>query len=220
MMNIGEKPFFSDLGIVTSLGWKANSRVQYVLEGNINYTGAVISWLKDSVGIIKSPDETEEMCYKAEKDDELYLVPAFTGLGAPYWKSDAKGVLVGITRTTEKAEIVRAGVECIGYQITDIIKAMEEDTGIVISELRVDGGPTKNKYLMQFQSDIVRTRVLVPKVEELSGIGAAYMSGLALNLYNNSILDSLKRESYSPKMKETLVNKKYKGWKNAVKASF
>ena len=180
MMNIGETPVLSTHGVVTSLAWGMNGKVNYVLEGNINYTGAVISWLKDDVRLIDSPGETESLCREAISDDELYFVPAFTGLGAPHWKSNAKASLTGITRTTGKAEIVRAGVECIAYQITDVVRAMEADAGARVNTLRVDGGPTKNGYLMQFQSDILGADVLVPDAEELSGIGAAYAAGIAM----------------------------------------
>lgn len=127
MMNIGETPVLSTHGVVTSLAWGMQGKISYVLEGNINYTGAVITWLKDDMELIQSPAETEELCRKAEADDSLYFVPAFTGLGAPYWNSEAKGALSGITRTTRKAEMVRAGVECIAYQIADVVNAMSQD---------------------------------------------------------------------------------------------
>lgn len=127
MMNIGETPVLSTHGVVTSLAWGMQGKINYVLEGNINYTGAVITWLKDDMELIQSPAETEELCRKAEADDSLYFVPAFTGLGAPYWNSEAKGALIGITRTTRKAEMVCAGVECIAYQIADVVNAMSQD---------------------------------------------------------------------------------------------
>ncbi len=219
VMNIGKDPKLSKNGLVTSLAWKIKGEVNYILEGNINYTGAVISWMKDNVGLINSSNETEKLAFEAENDDELYFIPAFTGLGAPHWDSNAKGMLTGITRTTEKAEIVRAGVECIGYQIKDIVEAMEEDTSIEISELRVDGGPTKNKYLMQFQSDILNKKVLVPSSEELSGIGVAYLAGISLKLYDENILSAINREEYSSLMSEKTRNKKYSGWKVAIKNS-
>lgn len=216
MMNIGDTPVLSSHGVVTSLAWGMNGKVNYVLEGNINYTGAVISWLKDDVRLIDSPGETESLCNEAIQDDELYLVPAFTGLGAPHWKSEAKASLTGITRTTGKAEIVRAGVECIAYQITDVVKAMEADAGMKVGSLRVDGGPTKNGYLMQFQSDILGTEVLVPQAEELSGIGAAYAAGIALGIYDSSLFEKMNRSKYCAEMPEELKEKKYNGWKKAV----
>ncbi|MCC8065954.1 MAG: glycerol kinase GlpK, partial [Clostridiales bacterium] len=145
MMNIGETPVLSDHGVVTSLAWGMGGRVNYVLEGNINYTGAVISWLKDDVGLIRSAGETDGISSAALQDDGLYFVPAFTGLGAPYWDSAATGSLSGITRTTGKNEITRACVECIAYQISDVVEAMSADAQIPVQELRVDGGPTRNK---------------------------------------------------------------------------
>lgn len=217
MMNIGEQPVLSSHGVVTSLAWGMNGKVNYVLEGNINYTGAVITWLKDDMELIRSPGETEELCRKAERDDSLYFVPAFTGLGAPYWDSEAKGALCGITRTTRKAEMVRAGVECIAYQITDVIRAMSQDAGTRVQELRVDGGPTANGYLMQFQSDIADTRVLVPNAQELSGIGAAYAAGLGIGLYDAKVFDGLKRTVYTSCMEAERRERKYAGWQQAVK---
>ena len=216
MMNIGETPVLSTHGVVTSLAWGMQGKVSYVLEGNINYTGAVITWLKDDMELIQSPAETEALCRKAEADDSLYFVPAFTGLGAPYWNSEAKGALTGITRTTRKAEMVRAGVECIAYQIADVVNAMSQDANTEIQELRVDGGPTRNQYLMQFQSDILNRKVLVPDEEELSGIGAAYAAGRGLGLYGDEVFTRLKRQEYMPKMCEDTRVRKYNGWKDAV----
>lgn len=216
MMNIGETPVLSTHGVVTSLAWGMQGKVSYVLEGNINYTGAVITWLKDDMELIQSPAETEALCRKAEADDSLYFVPAFTGLGAPYWNSEAKGALTGITRTTRKAEMVRAGVECIAYQIADVVNAMSQDANTEIQELRVDGGPTRNQYLMQFQSDILNRKALVPDVEELSGIGAAYAAGRGLGLYGDEVFTRLKRQEYAPKMCEDTRVRKYNGWKDAV----
>lgn len=216
MMNIGEQPVLSTHGVVTSLAWSMGGKVNYVLEGNLNYTGAVITWLKDDLKLIESPGETGILAEQAVKDDGLYLVPAFSGLGAPYWDSRAAAAIVGMTRTTGKAEVVRAGVECIAYQITDIVKAMSEDAGVKVDELRVDGGPTKNTYLMQFQSDIAEAAVQVPDSEELSGIGPAYAAGLALGVWDESVFGRLKRVKYEPEMDCGLREKKYSGWKAAV----
>ncbi len=218
MMNTGEQPVMSTHGVVTSLAWKMKGKVNYVLEGNINYTGAVISWLKDEVQLISSPGETQSLCLEAEQDDDLYFVPAFTGLGAPYWNSHAKGSLSGITRTTRRAEIVRACTECIAYQIRDIVQAMSQDAGLDAVELRVDGGPTRNQYLMQFQSDILDADVLVPDAEELSGIGAAYAAGIALGVYSDDVFGQMRRTRYNPKMDEERRQKKIKGWNEAVGA--
>lgn len=216
MMNIGKTPVFSDQ-VVTSLAWKLGGEVNYVLEGNINYTGAVITWLKDDLNMIASPGETEELAYQANPGDKTYLVPAFSGLGAPYWDPDAAGTICGMTRTTGRAEIVRAGLECIAYQITDIVKAMEKDSGLLIRELRVDGGPTRNGYLMQFQSDIANVTVQVPSQEELSGIGAAYAAGIAAGIYDrDQVLAKMTRKKFEPKMSEELRSEKYDGWKAAV----
>lgn len=217
MMNIGEEPVLSTHGVFTSLAWSMGGKVNYVLEGNLNYTGAVITWLKDDLQLIRSPGETGALAEAAVQDDSLYLVPAFSGLGAPYWDSRASAAIVGMTRTTGRAEIVRAGVECIAYQITDIVKAMSEDAGITVKELRVDGGPTKNTYLMQFQSDMAEADVKIPDSEELSGIGPAYAAGLALKIWDETIFDKLNRTTYEAKMEKEVRDKKYNGWKHAVK---
>lgn len=216
MLNIGEKPVKSNHGVVTSLAWGRGGKVNYVLEGNINYTGAVITWLKDDMKIIDNPQETEELSMKANKEDTACLVPAFTGLGAPYWESEAKAALVGITRTTGKNEIVKAAVECIGFQIFDVIKAMEKDSGIKVAELMVDGAPTKNKYLMQFQSDILESSVRVPSEEELSAIGVAYAAGISIGMWPEDIFESLNYKTYKPLMKKDDKNIKCNNWMRAV----
>ena len=216
MMNIGKDPVFSKR-VVTSLAWKLNGEVNYVLEGNINYTGAVITWLKDDLELITSPGETEALALAANPKDKTYLVPAFTGLSAPYWDSEAAGIISGMTRTTKRAEIVRAGLDCIAYQITDVIEAMSEESGIAIGELRVDGGPTRNRYLMQFQSDMAHVTVQVPSAEELSGIGAAYAAGIAVGLYvRDEVFAKMIRTKFEPAMDAETRNEKYEGWKHAV----
>lgn len=217
MMNTGIVPISSESGVVTSLAWKLDGKVNYVLEGNINYTGAAITWLKDEVRLIDSPGETEGLSREAIQDDSLYFIPAFTGLGAPYWNSKAKGILCGITRTTRREEIVRAVVESIAYQIADIIETFAVDAKERVRELRVDGGPTKNAYLMQFQSDILNTKVSVSKAEEMSGIGAAYAAGIGMGVYEKTIAEKIARKMYAPQMDETLREKKKDGWKDAVK---
>lgn len=217
MMNIGETPVFTDLGVVTSLAWSMDGQVNYVLEGNINYTGAVITWLKDDVKLIASAGETEALAYSAAEGDKTYLVPAFSGLGAPYWDSKASAVICGMSRTTGKAEIVRAALESIAYQITDIVRIMGEASGIDIGELRVDGGPTKNKYLMQFQSDQLGIPVRIPEAEELSGIGAAYAAGIAQGIFGKKIFEKMHRTSYTSNLEEHVRRQRYEGWKDAVK---
>ncbi len=217
MMNVGEQPVYSDQGVVSSLAWKIDGRVNYVLEGNINYTGAVITWLKDNVGLIASAGETEALAREANPSDESYLVPAFSGLGAPYWDSDARAMLCGMSRTTGRNEIVRAALDCICYQITDIVKVMNDCAPVAISQLRVDGGPTRNKYLMQMQSDILDIPVMVPDAEELSGMGAAYAAGLAMGFFDkDAIFAGTKRTAYEPVMDAQTREKKYGGWKEAV----
>ena len=218
MMNIGEKPIISTHGVVTSLAWKIGGSVKYVLEGNLNYTGAVITWLKDDLELIYSASETEDLARRAIKEDKLYLVPAFSGLGAPYWDSEAKASIVGMSRTTKKAEFVRAALECIAYQITDIVNAMSEDAEISVKQLCVDGGPTRNSYLMQFQSDLLTADVMVPDAEELSAIGPAYAAGLRLGLWDETIFTKLKRTAYKPSMEDKKRTQKYAGWKEAVKS--
>lgn len=215
MMNIGTKPVLSGK-VVTSIAWRMQGVVNYVLEGNINYTGAVITWLKD-IGVISSPKETEQLSRLASPNDTSYLVPAFSGLGAPYWDSKASASIVGMTRTTGKAELVKAGNESIAYQISDVIEAMREESGIEIKELRVDGGPTRDSYLMQFQSDISEVPVNVPSAEELSGIGAAYAAGIAAGIYNQeNIFANIYRRSFCPSMDKAVRDKKYSGWIQAV----
>ncbi len=217
MMNVGETPVCSDEGIVTSLAWSLGGKVNYVLEGNINYTGAVITWLKNDMKLIDSPGETEALALQANPGDTTYLVPAFSGLGAPYWDSRAKAMICGMSRTTGKNEIVRAALDCIVYQITDIIKAMERSRGAGIGELRTDGGPTRNSYLMQFQSDLLGIPVRVPDVEELSGTGAAYAAGLSAGIFDESVFDRLKRTDYNPSMPDNVREEKYTGWLDAVR---
>lgn len=217
MMNIGDKLIHSRHGLVTSLAWGIGGKVSYVLEGNLNYTGAVISWLKDDLKIIQNASEAEELARSANPSDSTYLVPAFSGLGAPYWKNDAKAVMTGMSRTTGRAEIVKAALDCIAYQITDVIFAMAEDAGVAMNGLRVDGGPTRNRYLMQLQSDLTGIPVQVPEVEELSGMGAAYCAGIRYGLYNKEeIFCMVGRNEFKPLMNKSEKDTRYKGWKKAV----
>lgn len=218
MMNIGSEPVFSEKGVVTSLAWGMDGNVEYVLEGNINNTGAVVSWLQKDLGLIASASETQELAERAHEEDQTYLVPAFTGLGAPYWDSKARGIICGMSRTTGKREIVKAALDCIAYQIVDIVRLMSEEAGLPIREIRVDGGPTRNGYLMQFQSDMLGIDVQVPKAEELSGIGAAFAAGLGLGIYDKKqIFSRMTRTAYHPRMQEEERDRKYQGWKDAVR---
>ncbi len=218
MMQTGEKLFESDNGLVTSLAWGLDGKVEYVLEGNLNYTGAVVSWMRDMAGLISNDAETETLSNSANPEDRCYFVPAFTGLGAPYWDSDATGMFTGITRTTGRAEFVKAGLESIGYQITDLLRLMSECANIPVAQLRVDGGPTGNRYLMQFQSDIAGTALRVPNLQELSGLGAAIAAGMSIGFYDASLLEnSLSYTSYHPKQGEEWRSAHYHGWQQAIK---
>jgi len=217
MMNIGEVPLFSDKGLVTSIAWGVGGKVEYAMEGNINYTGAVMKWVVDDLGLIESSWLASEYAEKANPEDETYLVPAFSGLGAPYWDSKARAIICGMSRTTGKAELIKAAQECIAYQIADVIKSMLATADFVGDALRVDGGPTKSKFLMQFQSDILKLPVVVPVQEELSGIGASYMAGIALGIYDkDSIFANLQRTQFLPSMRDEIRQKKYDGWLKAV----
>lgn len=215
MMNVGEAPVLSE-NVVTSLAWGMGGRVTYVLEGNINYTGAVTRWVVDDLHLLSSSKEAGEVASEADPSDGTYLVPAFTGLGAPYWEPDARAMFYGMSRTTGRAELVKAAEECIAYQIADVVNAMKEETGIPLEELRADGGPTRDKYLMQFQSDLLNIPVAVPEKEELSGIGAAYCAGIAAGVYGPEVLSRIGRSQYTPKRDGPWREERYGGWKKAV----
>ena len=218
MMHIGDRPKFSDSGLVTSLAWGIGGRVEYVFEGNLNYTGAVMTWLREDVGLIATDAEATELAYKANPNDRTCFVPAFTGLGAPYWDSRATGLLTGVTRTTGRAEIARACLDCIAYQITDLIELMRRDSGLPVEALRVDGGPTASAYLMQLQSDLAGTSVQVPDLQELSGMGAAYAAGIAVGLYDReAVYRHVRRRSYEQKMSPAERTDRLSMWKQAVR---
>lgn len=218
MLNTGNNPFFSSYGLSTSLAWKVNGMVSYVLEGNINYTGAVISWIKDELGLIRSASETGRLSREADPGDRTYVVPAFSGLGAPWWRADTRALITGMSRTTGKKELVKAASECAAYQINDVIDAMRKDTKIAINRMCVDGGPARDTYLMQFQSDITDIDIKIPDTEELSVIGAAYLAGIAAGLYDAAtIYDAVTYDLYKPKMSEGIRKDKTAGWNNAIK---
>lgn len=217
MMNIGNKPQFSGRGLVTSLAWGMNGKIEYVFEGNLNYTGAVITWLKKDVGLIQTDMEATEMALAANPNDRTYFVPAFTGLGAPYWDSSATGLLTGVTRTTGRNEIAKACLDCIAYQITDLIELMEQEAGMTLTSLRVDGGPTASEYLMQFQSDMSQVTVQIPDLQELSAMGAAYAAGITAGIYDpDTIYDHVQRREYIHGMDQEKRDALYQGWKAAV----
>lgn len=217
MLNTGGQQIASRHGLSTSLAWKVKGRVSYVLEGNINYTGAVISWLKDEIGIIASAKETEALALEANSQDQTYIVPAFSGLGAPWWNNEARAMIVGMNRSTGKKELVKAACDCIAYQINDVVDAMRKDTGLTIEELCVDGGPTRNAYLMQFQSDISEAGIKIPDAEELSVIGASYLAGISAGVYDeNEIYQSISYQRFTPGMEAKIREEKKDGWKTAV----
>jgi glycerol kinase len=221
MVNTGDKPVFCD-SVVTSLAWGRDGKLNYVLEGNINYTGAVIKWLVEDVGLLSSSREAGKIAASANPDDTAYLVPAFSGLGAPHWAPEARACLGGMTRSTGRAEIVRAAEESIAFQIADVVRAMEEESSrrgfdLSLTELRVDGGPAGDPFLMQFQSDILNLPLSVPEREELSAAGAAYMAGLSLGLYPSSVFSRIKRTRYDPAMDEEDRTRRYRRWQEAVR---
>lgn len=221
MMNIGESFVQSQNGLTTSLAWGMGGKVTYVLEGNINYTGAVITWLKEELGLIESPGETEGLARRANPADTCVLVPAFSGLSAPHWKGEARAVLAGMSRTTGRAEIVRAALDSIAFQVADVLKAMEQDSGCGLRELRTDGGPVKNKYLMQIQSNLANVKVSAAQQEELSAIGAAYLAGLTAGIYRReSLFNRMAYRTYVPEMAQDDRNGKYAAWEKAVRMTY
>lgn len=216
MMNVGEKPVWSKNGLATSLAWSLDGKAEYVLEGNINYTGSVIQWMTNDLQLLPSAKEAGAMARQANPADTTYLVPAFTGLGAPYWNSAVKAMFWGMGRGTGRAELIKAGEESIAYQIADIVNLMKQETAAEIASLRVDGGPTRDSYLMQFQSDILGTALSVPEKEELSVMGAVYAAGIKIGFYPPDIVHRQQRTSYTPRMEQEERSRKYSGWKTAV----
>lgn len=217
MMNIGDTPRLSSRGLVTSIAWGLGGKVEYVFEGNLNYTGAVMTWLKQDVSLIATDTEATALACAANPNDRAYFVPAFTGLGAPYWDSHATGMLTGITRTTGRAEIAKACLECIAYQITDLVNLMGEEAGLPVQVLRVDGGPTASTYLMQFQSDMTGASVQVPNLQELSGMGAAYAAGMAIGLYDPAtVYAHVEHTEFLPVMSAQRREELYHGWQEAI----
>ena len=224
MMNAGAQVVPCEHGIVNSVGWRRGGKTTYVLEGNINYSAGVISYLKDDLGLISSPQETEALALAANPQDYCYFVPALSGLGAPHFNSNARGTIVGMSRLTTKKELVRAALDSIAYQVNDVVelirKSSREATGIDVSELRVDGGATLNRYLMQFQADIVNLPLKVPADAELSGMGAAFMAGIAKGVYSESILGQERvKAQYTPQMDAATREAKIARWHHAVQTA-
>ncbi len=222
LMNTGEKAVPSQNNLLTTVAWKVNGVTQYALEGSVFIAGAVVQWLRDGLGIIKSSAEVEPLALKVDNNDGVFVVPAFAGLGAPHWNQHARGTIVGMTRGTTAAHLARAAIESIAYQTMDVLKAMEADSGIAIKELRVDGGATANNLLMQFQSDMLNTKVIRPEIIETTALGAAYLAGLAVGYWKNT--EEIQKQwqvdrVFEPAMNEEERNQLSKGWQKAVKTA-
>ena len=221
LVNTGDKPVLSKNGLLTTVAWQIGDKATYALEGSVFIGGAVVQWLRDEMRLIHHSGDSERIATESPSGN-IYIVPAFTGLGTPYWDDDARGAVFGLTRGTNRSQFVRASLEAIAYQCKDVMEVMQKETKKKIKVLKVDGGATKNGYLMQFQSDILHTTIKLPKCLETTALGAAYMAGLQCGFYPN--LESIRRiheyqAVYKPKMDKPTINKLYKGWKNAIKAT-
>ena len=217
MMNIGPQPVRSRNGLMTSIAWRLNGATNYVLEGNVNYSGAVVKWLQEDLQLIDNAAETGALALAANPQDQTYLVPAFSGLGAPYWNDKAQAVVWGMSRTTRKPEFVKATLNSIAFQINDVIQQMQRDVGCQKTTLKVDGGVTKNQYLMQFQADITAAEILLPNLEELSAFGAVYVAGMALNLYDETTYQQdIQYQAYRPRLELADRQRQLDGWQRAV----
>lgn len=222
LMNTGEEGIPSKNGLLTTLAWGLNGKVEYALEGSIFVAGSAIQWLRDGLELIQSAPESEEFATKVASTDGVYVVPAFVGLGTPYWDSEARGSVLGLTRGTERGHLIRATLESIAYQAKDVLDAMIADSGINLKTLRVDGGAVKNDFLMQFQSDMLDVPVERPVIEETTALGAAYLAGLAVGFWKDQAeiaskwnVDHTFKSELEEEKRETL----YKGWKKAVEAT-
>lgn len=222
LMNTGTKPIRSKYGLVTTIAWGLDGKVEYALEGSVFVAGSAIQWLRDGLRMIETAPESEEIAAKVEDSEGVYVVPAFVGLGAPYWDDRARGAVFGITRGTSKEHFVRATLESLAYQSRDIIEAMEKDSGIYLTTLKVDGGAVKNNLLMQFQSDILDVPVERPVLNETTALGAAYLAGLAVGFYKSrdELTDNYKKDRlFTPEISNAKREQLYNGWKRAVKAT-
>lgn len=222
LMNTGEKAIESKHGLLTTIAWGLDGKVEYALEGSIFVAGSAISWLRDGLKMIHTASESEEVALEVLDSDGVYVVPAFVGLGAPYWDEKARGAVFGLTRGTTKAHLVRATLESLAYQTKDIIIAMSKDSQIDLKKLKVDGGAVKNDILMQFQSDILNTLVERPVVSETTALGAAYLAGLCVGFWTNKneVIDHYKIDTvFEPNMEEVKREQLYKGWLQSVKAT-
>lgn len=221
LMNTGDKPAVSDHGLLTTVGWSIGDEVTYALEGSVFIAGAAVKWLRDEMGLISSASESERLAVSVASTEGVYIVPAFTGLGAPYWNPDARGIITGLTRGTNRAHIVRAVLEAIAYQTADVLKAMEEDVGR-LGSIRVDGGASSNNFLMQFQADILGMDITRPENVESTATGAAFLAGLAVGFWSGkdeilSLGGSF--EKFSPVMTESQRRDNLNGWAKAVSCS-
>lgn len=222
LMNTGTKAIASKNNLLTTIAWQLDGKTEYALEGSVFIAGAVLQWLRDGLKIISSSSEAESLAATVKDAAGVYMVPAFAGLGTPHWNQHARGSIFGLTRGTTQAHIAKAALDSIAYQTYDVLKAMEADSGIPITELRVDGGATVNNALMQFQSDILNTKVIRPKVTETTALGAAYLAGLAVGYWKN--IDEIRQQwqvdkTFSPAMSEEKRKELITGWKRAVKAA-
>lgn len=222
LMNTGEKAVNSENGLITTIAYGLDGKVNYALEGSVFVAGSAVQWLRDGLKMFTDAGETEEYALRAGSSDGVYMVPAFVGLGAPHWDTDARGAIFGLTRGTSKDVFIRATLESIAYQSKDVMETMIQDSGIPITEMRVDGGAAKNNFLMQFQSDILNIEIKRPKVSETTALGAAYLAGLATGFWEsiedikaNWLLD----KSYEPKMEDAERDALYHGWEKAVTAT-
>ena len=222
MMNIGDRPIESKSKLLTTVAWKIGNETTYALEGSIFIGGAVVQWLRDSLGIIRTSDDVERLAAEVKDSDGVYFVPAFAGLGAPYWNQHARGTLTGITRGSTAAHIARAAVDSIAYQTLEVLLAMQKDSGVTIRELRVDGGATVNNCLLQFQADLLQTKVVRPMITETTALGAAYLAGLAVGYWSDisEISQQWKLDrTFSPGIPASETTSLIKGWHRAVKAA-
>ncbi len=221
LMNIGDNPILSKNNLLTTVAWRINGKTEYALEGSIFIGGAVVQWLRDGLGIINKSEDVEPLAESVESTDGVYFIPAFAGLGAPYWNQKAKGTIFGVTRGTTDAHIARASIEAIAYQTMDILKSMEADSGIDIKELRVDGGASVNETLMQFQADVLDSVTVRPKITETTALGAAYLAGLAVGFWESKeeIQEMWQEDKrFEPVKPKEDVEAGIKGWYRAVKA--
>lgn len=223
LMNTGETPVFSQNGLVTTIAWGIDGKVNYALEGSVFVAGAVIQWLRDELRLIDSAEDSEYMAKKVKDTNGCYVVPAFTGLGAPYWDQYARGTIVGLTRGVNKCHIIRASLESLAYQVHDVIEAMEADSGIKLNSLKVDGGASANNFLMQTQADMIQVPVKRPVCVETTAMGAAYLAGLAVGYWNSreEIVENWSIDRiFAPEISKEERDKKSSGWKKAVKCAY